>query len=66
MEKRLASGIGVWFEQQIEDALQAVNEANEDIADLVPTAEMRIYRRGYVAAINAISATFGCNYKATP
>lgn len=63
MEKRLASGIGVWFEQEIENALRAVDLANEDVASLVPTAEMQIYRRGYVAAINALAATFGVNYR---
>ena len=63
MEKRLASGIGVWFEQEIENALRAIDIANEDVANLVPTPEMQVYRKGYTAAINALAATFGVNYR---
>ena len=45
MEKRLASGIGVWFEQEIENALRGIDEVNLDITSVVPTREMEIYRR---------------------
>jgi len=61
--KRLSSGIGVWFEQEIENALQAIDAANLDVAEFVPTQEMRLYRKGYAAAINAIAAALGVNYR---
>lgn len=61
--RRLASGIGVWFEQEIENALRAADLANADVASAVPTREMEIYRSGYMAAINTLSAAFGCNYR---
>ena len=61
--KRLSSGIGVWFEQEIENTLQAIDAANLDVAEFVPTQEMRIYRKGYAAAINAVAAALGLNYR---
>ncbi len=64
MKKRLSSGIGVWFEKEIENALKAIDFANKDVSELVPTPEMQVYRQGYQAAINAMAASFGVNYRA--
>jgi hypothetical protein len=61
--RRLASGIGVYFEKEIENALRAVDEANNDIAKVINTREMDIYRKGFSAAIDAVAVTFGLNYR---
>jgi len=66
MQKRLASGIGVWFEKDIENALMSLDTANEEIYSLIQTPEMKIYRHGYSAAITAMATMFGCNYRSYP
>lgn len=52
-------GLKVWFRDEIYNTINAVDIANRDIAEGVPTQEMIIYRRGYVAALRAVAAAFG-------
>ena len=59
----LSSGIGVWFEQEIENVIRSIDESNSDVADAIPTAEMAVYRRGFRAAVNAMAVAFGLNYR---
>lgn len=53
---------GVWYRNDICDALNAVDAANWDIAQHVDTPEMRLYRMGFEAAIQAAAAAFGLSY----
>jgi hypothetical protein len=66
MTQRLSNGLGVYFQQDIENVLRGVDAASLDIANIVPTPQMEIYRRGHAAAINAMSAAFGLNYRSEP
>ena len=58
--------LDVWFRDDIRNALVAVDSANLDIASVVDTPEVRIYRRGYEAAIRAVAAAFGIQMKVQP
>ncbi len=60
--ERRNHGSGVWFPDEIMDALSAVDLANWDISRQIDTPEVRMYRRGYEAAIAAIATTFGLAY----
>ena len=51
--------VRTWFSDEIANILQAVAMSNGDIADAVDTPEMRIYKRGFDAALNAIAAAIG-------
>lgn len=51
--------VRVWFQYDIEQMLTSVMIANGDIADAIDTPEMRLYRRGFDAAIAAIAAAIG-------
>ena len=53
---------GVWFPNEIMNALEAVERANADVAAAVNTPEMALYRRGWEAAIGAMAAAFGLAY----
>jgi len=55
-------GLGVWFRDEIRDTLLAVDIANLDIANSIDTSEMRLYRKGYEAAIRAVATAFGISY----
>jgi hypothetical protein len=55
-------GLKVWFRDEIENALVAVDTANFDVASSVDSPEMRVYRKGYSAAIQAVAAAFGLSY----
>lgn len=57
--KPLASGNGIWFEQQIADLLRAVSSATNDVLQSVPTPEAKIYQAGFDAAIAAMARGFG-------
>jgi hypothetical protein len=59
-------GLGVWLRDEIEDTLLAVDIANLDIADHIDTPEMRLYRKGYEAAIRSVAAAFGIAYPLLP
>lgn len=62
MTRHSRSGSGIWFADDIENILTAVDEANLDVARHVDTPEMRVYRLGYEAAIEAIATAFGIAY----
>jgi hypothetical protein len=55
-------GLKVWFRDEIQNALMAVDAANLDLASEVDTPEVHIYRKGYTAAIRAVAAAFGVPY----
>lgn len=65
MARQSPSGIGVWFKEEIENTLQAIDTANLDIAQHIDTPEMEMYRRGYEAAMEAVSRAFGIQYSRT-
>jgi hypothetical protein len=54
-----SGGLGVWFRDEIANALLALDAANLDIAQHVDTPEMHLYRKGYEAAIQAMATAFG-------
>lgn len=58
MTQRLPS-VRTWFPDEIANQLQAVALANSDLADAIDTTEMRLYRRGFDAAMSAVAASFG-------
>lgn len=56
-------GLGVWFRDEIQDALIAVDAANWDIAQHLEGAdEIKLYRKGFEAALRAVAAVFGLSY----
>jgi hypothetical protein len=59
------SGLDVWFKDDICNTLRAVDLANADVCKVINTPEMQFYRRGYEAALRAISEAFGVHYRAT-
>ncbi len=56
-------GLEVWFRDDIQNTLRAVDSANSDLFKTISTPEMRLYRQGYEAAIRAIGEAFGIRYK---
>ena len=52
-------GLGIWFRDDIENILLAVDEANLDMVSRFDAPEVRIYRRGFAAAISAMAVAFG-------
>jgi len=56
MEER---GLGIWFRDGIENVLLAIDEANLDMVSRFDAPEVRIYRQGFAAAINAVATAFG-------
>ena len=50
----------MWSQNDIMKTLSIVDAANHDIAQDVDTPEMRIYRKGYEAAIRAVPDISGC------
>ena len=60
--ERLDHSSGVWFPEEILNALAAVERANADVAAAVNTPEMALYRRGWESAIGAMAAAFGLAY----
>ncbi|GEM_PF-2935625 len=55
-------GLKVWFRDEIQNALMAVDTANQDLVSNIDSVEVQIYRKGYAAAIRAIAAAFGIPY----
>lgn len=55
-------GLGIWFKDEIEDILLAIDEANLDMASRFDTPEVRIYRQGFTAAISAVATAFGIRW----
>ena len=57
-----SSGFGVWFRDDIKNALRAVDTANAEVFQVVNTPEIQLYRRGYAAALRSIAEAFGIHY----
>ena len=57
------TGLRVWFRDEIENALLAVNTSNEAIAKHVNTPEMALYQLGFATAIKAVAVAFGVEWK---
>jgi hypothetical protein len=55
-------GLKVWFRDEIQDALTAVDTANMDVVSTINSPEIQMYRKGYAAAIRAVAAAFGVSY----
>lgn len=55
-------GLKVWFRDEIQNTLVAIDTANLDLVSAIDSAEMQIYRKGYAAAIRAVAAAFGIPY----
>lgn len=55
--KHLASGMGIWFEQQIADLLRAVSSATNDVLQIVPTAITAMARGFGVESTVSLSRT---------
>lgn len=53
--------VRTWFPDEIENALTAVALANGDLSDAIDTSEMRLYQRGFDAALISLAALFGVN-----
>jgi hypothetical protein len=60
--ERRNRGAAIWFRDDIMDALAAVDSANWDVAQHVDGPEMRLYRKGYEAALAAVAMAFGLAY----
>lgn len=55
-------GLGIWFKDGIENILLAIDETNLDMVSRFDSAEVRIYRQGFAAAISAVATAFGIRY----
>lgn len=55
-------GLKVWFRDEIQNALTAVDTANLELMSTIDSPEMEMYRKGYAAAIRALAAAFGLAY----
>lgn len=58
MTTRGKVSIRAWFPDELEAALAAVAASNGDLAQAVETPEMRIYRRGFDAALRSLAVLF--------
>ena len=56
------SRLNVWFKDDIQNALSAIDSANADLFQTINTPEMQLYRRGYEAALRAMAEAFGLRY----
>ncbi len=63
MAYRDNSGLDIWFKDEILQTLKAVDMANLDVAGEIDSLEMRLYRRGFEAAIRSVAAAFGLEYE---
>jgi len=64
MTYRSTIGLEIWLKSDVLRILRGVNSANRDIADEINTREMRIYRRGFEAALKATAEAFGIPWEA--
>lgn len=53
----------MWFREDVERILSAVDAANLDVAENIPAREMELYRAGFQAAISAVGDAFGVTYR---
>ncbi len=58
-----SSRLNVWFKDDIQNALRAIDSANAELFSVVNTPELQIYRRGYEAALRAMAEAFGLRYE---
>jgi hypothetical protein len=56
-------GLEVWFRDDIQNTLRAVDSANAELFKTINTPEMQHFRQGYEAAIRAIGEAFGIRYR---
>jgi hypothetical protein len=56
------SGFSCWFRDDINNALRAIDLANAEVFTVINTPEMRLYRRGYEAAVRSMAEAFGIHY----
>ena len=54
-DTKLASGMGIWFEQQLVDMLTALRQTSGGITTLLNTEQAQLYQAGFDAAINAMA-----------
>ena len=59
MTRRLAQGIGCFFEMDIKNAADGLECQVVNISGIVGTKEMEIYLKGYTDALNGIRNIFG-------
>jgi len=57
-----SSGLGVWFTDEIKNALLSVAAAHLDVAECIDTPEMRLYHKGFEAAVKAMALAFGITF----
>ncbi|UCC89047.1 MAG: hypothetical protein JSV81_06995 [Anaerolineales bacterium] len=57
------SGLNVWFRNDVQNALRAVESANAGLFEIVSTPEMELYRQGYEAALRAVAEAFGIRHE---
>jgi len=55
-------GLKIWFRDEIQNTLVAVDMANLDLFTSIDSPDVQMYRRGYAAAIRAVAAAFGLSY----
>jgi hypothetical protein len=61
--ERGSSGLNVWFKDDIQNALRAVDSANAELFKTIDTPEMQLYRRGYESALRSVGEAFGIRYQ---
>ena len=62
MRRTRSCGFKIWFRDEIENVIHAVDAANSDIASCIDTPEMALYRKGYEAALHAVAQALGIDY----
>ncbi len=59
------SRLEIWFKDEIENTLSAIDLANEELFEIVCVPEMQLYRQGYQAALRAVAEAFGIRRELT-
>ncbi len=62
MRRARSDNFKIWFRDEIENVIHAIDAANGDIASCIDTPEMALYRKGYEAALNAVAEALGVEY----
>jgi len=57
-----SGGLGVWFKDEINNILLGVVAAHLDVSECIDTPEMRLYHKGFEAAVNAMALAFGITF----
>ena len=61
-----SSGFRVWSREDVRSALAALDQANCEVATMIDSYEMRLYRQGYIAALRSLAQMFGIDYAPKP